>query len=71
MGKKIIGYFQDSNQASQAVNELKAKGFNEISLLGNEKGGIKGGNEEDTGNRDMSLGGNSYKGTMTGGTIGG
>ncbi len=38
MEKKVIGYFQDSNQAGQAANELKTKGFKEISLLGNDKG---------------------------------
>lgn len=70
MEKRIIGYFQDSNQAGQAVNELKAKGFNEISLLGNEKGGIEGGIEED--NKGTGLGGQYIsKGTMTGGAIGG
>lgn len=70
MEKRIIGYFQDSNQAGQAVNELKAKGFNEISLLGNEKGGIEGGIEED--NKGTGLGGQHIsKGTMTGGAIGG
>jgi uncharacterized membrane protein len=69
MEKKIIGYFQDSNQAGQAVNELKAKGFNEISLLGNEKGGIESGNDD---NKAMGLGGkNISNGTITGGTIGG
>lgn len=70
MGKKVIGYFEDSNQAGQAANELKAKGFNEISILGNENGG-----KEDSKGRDnnaMSFGDqNLSNGTMTGGTIGG
>lgn len=70
MEKKIIGYFQDNNQAGQAANELKAKGFNEISLLGNEKGGVEGGDEGD--NKELGLGSqNIAKGTMTGGAIGG
>ncbi len=70
MEKKVIGYFQDSNQAGQAANELKTKGFKEISLLGNDKGGVEGG--EGGENRGMSFGGqNIAQGTMTGGTIGG
>lgn len=70
MEKKIIGYFQDNNQAGQAANELKAKGFNEISLLGNEKNGGEGSESGD--NKGMSLGDlNISNGTVTGGTIGG
>jgi len=69
MEKKVIGYFEDSNQAGQAANELKAKGH-EISILGNENGG-----KEDSKGRDnnaMSFGDqNLSNGTMTGGTIGG
>jgi uncharacterized membrane protein len=64
MGKKVIGYFEDSNQAGRAVNELKAKGFNEISILGNENGG-----KEDDKGRDNDQ--NLSNGTMTGGAIGG
>ena len=69
MGKKVIGYFEDSNQAGQAANELKAKEFNEISILGNENGG-----KEDSKGRDNNgiFGDqNLSSGTMTGGTIGG
>lgn len=69
MEKKIIGYFKDSNQAGQAANELKAKGFNEISLLGNEKGGVEGSDDGD--NKGLGLGQNISNGTMTGGAIGG
>jgi uncharacterized membrane protein len=64
MGKKVIGYFEDSNQAGRAVNELKAKGFNEISILGNENDG-----KEDDKGRDNDQ--NLSNGTMTGGAIGG
>lgn len=39
MEKKVIGYFEDSNQAEQAANELKTKGFNEISIQENDNGG--------------------------------
>jgi hypothetical protein len=69
MEKKVIGYFQDSNQAGQAANELKSKGFNEISLLGNEKGGVEGKKGGD--NQGIGFGQNISSGTMTGGTIGG
>lgn len=66
MEKKVIGYFEDSNQAGQAANELKAKGFNEISILGNENGG-----KEDSKGRDNNGDQNLSSGTMTGGAIGG
>lgn len=46
MSRKVIGYFQDNGQARQALLELKDKGFNEISILANEKG-------DETGNRDI------------------
>ncbi len=63
--KKIIGYFESSNQAGQAANELKNKEFKEISLLGNENAGQETRNNED--NNGMNIG----NGTMTGGAIGG
>ncbi|PKM77979.1 MAG: hypothetical protein CVU90_04500 [Firmicutes bacterium HGW-Firmicutes-15] len=69
MGKKVIGYFEDSRQAGQATNELKEKGFNEISILGNENGGKEGSKGKD--NNGMSGKQNLSNGTMTGGTIGG
>jgi len=46
MSRRVIGYFEDNGQAHQALRELKDKGFNEISILANEKG-------DDTGNRDI------------------
>ncbi|MDR3543464.1 MAG: DUF3341 domain-containing protein [Desulfosporosinus sp.] len=61
MEKKVIGYFADSNQAGQAANELKAQGFKDISVLGNESGG-----KEESMGKD-----NSSNNTMTGGVIGG
>jgi len=70
MEKKIIGYFEDSGQAGQAAKELKDKGFNEISILGNDNGGKEGSKGRD--NNGMSWGNqNLSNGTMTGGTIGG
>jgi outer membrane lipoprotein SlyB len=65
MEKRIIGYFEDSNQAGQAANELKEKGFNEISILGNENGGKEGSKGRGKENQNLS------NGTMTGGAIGG
>jgi len=71
MEKKVIGYFQDSNQAAQAANELKEKGFKEISILGNESGGKEGSNDS-KGKGDDGMGwGNLSSGTKTGGAIGG
>ncbi|SPF44276.1 conserved hypothetical protein [Candidatus Desulfosporosinus infrequens] len=70
MEKKVIGYFEDSNQAGQAVNELKAKGFNEISILGNENSGSedsKGGDNNGMSSRDQ----NKSNATLTGGVVGG
>ena len=70
MEKKVIGYFQDSRQAEEAVNELKEKGFNEISILGNDEGRDNAGNKgrnEGMGFENQSL----SRGTMTGGAIGG
>lgn len=71
MEKRVIGYFEDSNQAGQAANELKAKGFREISILGNENGGQAGSKDRDNTNsmgvEDQGL----STGTMTGGVIGG
>ncbi len=70
MEKKVIGYFEDSNQAGQAVNELKDKGFNEISILGNDKDRKEGSKGRD--NKGMSFDNqNLSSGTMTGGAIGG
>ena len=46
MSRRVIGYFEDNGQAHQALRELKDKGFNEISILANEKG-------DETGYRDM------------------
>lgn len=63
--KRVIGYFESSNQAGQAANELKNKEFKEISILGNENGG-----NEDSKSRDNN-GMNISGGTMTGGAIGG
>lgn len=76
MDKRVIGYFEDNGQAEQAVTELKQKGFNEISILGNERGGQSGsqsggqsgGRGKDTGS---SFAGNLTNGTMTGGALGG
>lgn len=82
MDKRVIGYFVDNGQAEQALTELKQKGFNEISILGNEKGGQggqsggqsgqsggnAGGRGRDTGS---SFAGNLTNGTMTGGALGG
>ncbi|MDR3600482.1 MAG: DUF1269 domain-containing protein [Desulfosporosinus sp.] len=69
MEKKVIGYFEDSNQAGQAANELKAQGH-EISILGNENGGKEDNKGRDT--NEMNLGDQKLSnGTMTGGAIGG
>ncbi len=68
MDKRIIGYFEDNGQAEQALRELKQKGFNEISILGNEKGGQEGGRGR---NNSTSFAGNLSNGTMTGGALGG
>ena len=46
MSRRVIGYFEDNGQAHQALRELKNKGFQEISILANEKG-------DETGNRDI------------------
>ncbi len=68
MEKRVIGYFRESQQAEDAVNELKQKGINEISILGNdERGGSTGGRSQGKGMGSQDL----SSGTMTGGTIGG
>jgi len=68
MDKRVIGYFADNGQAEEALRELKEKGFNEISILGNEKG-----DKSDSRARDnnSSFAGTLSNGTMTGGAIGG
>lgn len=65
MDKRVIGYFEDNRQAEQALRELKGKGFNEISILGNEKGDQSG--SRDSGRSTSTL----SNGTMTGGALGG
>lgn len=63
--KKVIGYFESSNQAGEVANELKNKEFKEISVLGNEnreKEDRKGSDDNET---------NIASGTITGGAIGG
>ncbi|MEN6390932.1 MAG: DUF1269 domain-containing protein [Syntrophomonas sp.] len=70
MEKRVIGYFEDNRRAEQAANELKAKGFSEISILGNEEGGNS--SRKGRGNNNMSFDDqNLTKGTVTGGTLGG
>ena len=70
MRKKVIGYFEDNNQAGRAANELKAKGYDEISILGNENGEKEDIKAKD--NNGMSFGDqNLSNGAITGGTIGG
>jgi len=70
MERKVISYFEDSAQAGQVANELKAKGFNEISILGTENGDKEDSKGSD--NNGISFGDqNLSKGTMTGGIIGG
>ncbi|MEN6348310.1 MAG: hypothetical protein ABFD08_02785 [Syntrophomonas sp.] len=68
MGNKVIGYFEAGRDVKQAADELNQKGFNEISVLGNDNG--KGEGDSGTGNmsfKDQNL----TKGTLTGGAIGG
>ena len=63
MEKRVIGYFKDNGKAEEALRECKEKGFNEISILGNEtrdQTGISG-----------KGGSQLTSGTMTGGAIGG
>lgn len=62
MEKRVIGYFEDNGKAEEALRECQRKGFNEISILGNER---QNQNESDQGGFGLS------KGTLTGGTIGG
>lgn len=69
MDKRIIGYFDDNNQAQQAARELKDKGYKEISILGNDDRGNRGQSDNQTNNDGMNMGMSS--GTMTGGTLGG
>lgn len=70
MEKRVIGYFEDNTRVEQAANELKAKGFSEISILGNEDRGQEG--RKGRGNRGMTFDDQDLsKGTMTGSTIGG
>lgn len=63
MAKRIIGYFEDTGNAEESLRECKQRGFNEISILGNEK-------QDETG--IQGTGGSSLSsGTMTGGALGG
>lgn len=63
--KKVIGYFESSNQAGEAANELRNKEFKEISILGNENRGQEDIKSQD--NNEMNI----KNGTLTGGVIGG
>jgi uncharacterized membrane protein len=63
MEKRVIGYFDKNSEAEQALRELKEKGYNEISILGNEKNENQGRSNDTTGYLS--------NGTMTGGAIGG
>jgi len=67
--KKVIGYFEDNNQAQQAAQELKNQGYKEISILGNDDRGNQGQRDRRNNNGGMNMGLSS--GTMTGGTLGG
>jgi len=68
MDKKVIGYFADNGKAEEALRELKEKGFNEISILGHDKGDESGSKGRDN---NSSFAGTLSNGTMTGGAIGG
>lgn len=68
MEKRIIGYFEENGKAEEALRELKEKGFNEISILGSEKGDKSGSKGSDN---NSSFAGNLTSGTMTGGALGG
>ena len=68
MDKRVIGYFADNGKAEEALRELKEKGFNEISILGNEKGDKSGSKKRDN---NSTFAGTLSNGTMTGGAIGG
>ena len=65
MDKRIIGYFEDNDQAERALRELKEKGYREISILGNEKGERRGRGGDAQSSTHLN------NGTMTGGAIGG
>lgn len=63
MDKKIIAYFEEKNQAEEAIQEIRNSGFenNEISILGNEE------------NQDENKRGNQIlaDGAIAGGAYGG
>ena len=69
MGNKVIGYFENSQDVERAADELNKNGFNEISVLGNDKGS-EGGKGRGTGGMSFSNQ-NLTQGTVTGGTVGG
>ena len=71
MAKAVIGVFRSVNRAREAINELKAKGFNEreITLIANEKKEFEEDNERG-GNLTMERQ-NLGEGVMTGGALGG
>ncbi len=69
MEKKVIGYFENSNQAGEAANELNDKGFKEISILGNDNGGKE--SSKGKGSSTSWENQNLSNGTTTGGVIGG
>jgi uncharacterized membrane protein len=70
MDKKVIGYFKDNGKAQEALRELKEKGFNEISILGNEKGDKSDDKSGNKGRNDATFG-TLTSGTVTGGAVGG
>jgi hypothetical protein len=71
MAKAVIGVFRSENRAREAINELKAQGFNEreISLIAKEKKELEE-DDERGGNLTMEKQ-NLGEGVMTGGALGG
>ena len=68
MAKTVVGVFESENQAKEAINELKRKGFDEreISLIAREK--REGTEEED----EMTMAEQDLgDGMLTGGALGG
>ena len=68
MSKVLVGTFQERDRAQQAIDELKAEGFeNEISLIVKDEQG----NEDSMSEASMEEGQSLAGGAVTGGVLGG
>lgn len=68
MARKVIGYFENNGQAQWALRELKGKGYQEISILANERGEAAG--SRDVGSSSAVISNEALAGGALGGLAG-